>query len=180
MDDLFLMGSGETRRHLFRDVNRLPQFHRTAFDLGPECLPLVAGHHDEHPALGRLIDLVNRTDIRVFEGRSRLRFMDESFPRLSVADQGGKELQSNCALEPGVLCFVDHTHTPLPEFFENVVVGNGLTDHSTLQQVSNVAGNTIGADLGSGFIINECHTVVQNQLLEHPSDADVSKSRARL
>jgi hypothetical protein len=40
----------------------------------------------------------------------------------------GKEFQSDGAVETSVLRFVDHTHAPTPEFFEDAVMGNSLVE----------------------------------------------------
>ncbi len=68
-------------------------------------------------------------------------------------------------------------HLALTELFEDLVVGYRLACHFTLQQDSSVVGKTKGADLDSGPIIAGCQPAVQDHLLEHQADADVSRFR---
>ena len=92
-------------------------------------------------------------------------FLSCQFCQLIIRSIGPSQLR--------VLGLVDHPHRTLAELLEDLVVGYGLAYHFTLQQVSNVVGKTKGAVPGSGPIIAQCQTAVQDQLLEHPTDAEV-------
>jgi hypothetical protein len=57
------------------------------------------------------------------ERRRCLRFTDKSFAVVfGLESLGLEELQRDKPVEFGVFRFVNHTHTTLPEFFENLVV----------------------------------------------------------
>ena len=59
----------------------------------------------------------------------RLWLHDEIAPGLRVFGQVcGQELQSYKAVEPGVLCLVNHSHSSAAEPFDDAVVRDGLAD----------------------------------------------------
>jgi len=78
-------------------------------------------HRDEVPAFV-FVDVVDNTDVRMIQGRSRLSFSLEPLQRLAVPGQRfWEELQGNRALEPGVLGLVDHPHTALAQLFDDLI-----------------------------------------------------------
>ena len=82
----------------------------------PECAALIL-----------LIDRVNRTDIRVAQGRGGAGLASKPFKDLRVLRQMvRKKLQSNEPVEVEVLRPVDHAHPPNSESFQNEIVGDGL------------------------------------------------------
>ena len=46
------------------------------------------------------------------------------------AQRTGQEFEGHLAAQPGVFRLVDHTHATATELLQDLVVGNGLADHS--------------------------------------------------
>jgi hypothetical protein len=77
-----------------------------------------------------IVNLVDRADIRMIQRRRSLRFALEAGERLLIfSNFVRKELQGHKAMQLHVLGFVDDTHPPAAEFFDDVIVGDGLVDH---------------------------------------------------
>jgi hypothetical protein len=135
MDDLLLVRPRQPPCHLLGDVRRLAGRQGSAGDLLPQRLPLVVGHGHEHPAVFRLVDLVDDADVGVLEAGDRPRLLEEARPRRGVARQlGGEQLEGDVAPEPHVLRPVDDAHPALADLLDDPVLGNGFTDH--LSQLS--------------------------------------------
>ena len=66
-------------RDLYRDVACLVERQRTALDTLLQRLAFVVRHRHEQAAVGRLVDFVNRADVRVVEGRGGLGFVNQAF-----------------------------------------------------------------------------------------------------
>src|SRR2546427_6014823 len=76
-----------------------------------------------------LTDVVNRADVRMVEGGSRLRLALEAGQCLRVSGNLlRQELQCDETMEPSVLSLIDNTHAPAAEFLDDPVVRNGLAD----------------------------------------------------
>jgi hypothetical protein len=70
-----------------------------------------------------LIDVVNRNDVRVIQGRGGLRFLYEPPAALRIRDfVRGQDFQGDKPVEVQVLCFVDDAHASGAELPENAVV----------------------------------------------------------
>jgi len=70
------------------------------------------------------------TDVVVLQSRGGLRFVDEALLGIPVARElGWEELEGDGFLERGVLGSVDDAHRAAAEFLEDLVVGDGSTDH---------------------------------------------------
>src|SRR4029077_16427961 len=83
-------------------------------------------HGDERLA-GGVIDVINGANVRVIEGRSRLRFTAKALEGLGIILQfSGKEFERDQATQAGVLGLVDQTHAAAPQHIENATMGNGL------------------------------------------------------
>src|SRR5215469_15108027 len=86
-----------------------------------------------HSNKGFAIDFANiidGADIGVVQSGGGLRFTLE--PRQGLPVLGHiirKKLHGNKAMEPSVLSFVDHAHSTTADFFEDMVVRDGLADH---------------------------------------------------
>ena len=69
----------------------------------------------------------------MIESRSGLSFMEEAgFVLLIGREMVGQKLQGDCALEPGVLGFVDNPHPAFAKLLDDAIVRNCLTDHVQL------------------------------------------------
>jgi hypothetical protein len=79
-----------------------------------------------------LADLVDHADIGVIEGSCRFPFTQKALLVLLALEKvRGKKLQSDGAVEIGVLGPVNHTHAARAEFLEDAVVRDGLADHGS-------------------------------------------------
>ena len=129
VDDAFGMRGIKGIRNL--DAERENQFrvHRAIADA------VLQGHaveilHGDEVLPTALINLEHHADIWVVQRRRRLGLALEAGERLRVLGYFiGQELQGNKAMQLDVLGFVDHTHPPAAEFFDNAIVGDGLVDH---------------------------------------------------
>ncbi len=75
-------------------------------------------------------NVVQHDNIRVIQGRNRLRLPPESGQSLCILGYLiGQKLQSHKAMQPRILGFVDHTHPATAELIDDTVVRDGLADH---------------------------------------------------
>ena len=94
-----------------------------------ERLPLQQLHSDEVLAV-RLINLVDRADVRMIERRG-----SEGFPLKSFAGGRivlhlrGQELQRDMPVQLEVFGLVHHTHPAATELLQDAIVRDGLADH---------------------------------------------------
>ena len=87
-------------------------------------------HSDEGFSL-LVVNLVDRADVGMVQGRSGLSFALEAAECLRVFGHVvGQELESHKAAELYVLGFVHHPHTTAAQLLNNAVVRDGLADHS--------------------------------------------------
>ena len=86
-------------------------------------------HRDKGAAVF-LAYVVNRANVGMVEGGSRLRFPLKTGQRLGIAGYFlRQELERHKAMQPGVLGLVDHAHTAAAKLFNDAVVGDGFADH---------------------------------------------------
>ena len=98
------------------DVDGVIHRQRSARDPLLERLPRVVRHHDVQLAVGGLVDLVDRADVRVIEGGGGLRLLEEPLFRRSVPRQvWGEHLDRDLTVEARVLGQVDDAHPALAE-----------------------------------------------------------------
>jgi hypothetical protein len=91
-------------------------------------LPIQQLHGDKGLALV-LADFVNGADVRVFERGGGAGFAMKALQRLPIARKlFGQKLQCDLAVKLSVFGLVDDTHASATEFFQDAIVGNGLTD----------------------------------------------------
>ena len=122
---------GQAGGYVGRNIDRFRHRQGPALYFVPQVLAVVVVHADEHLPFRGLVDLMDGADVVVLEGGSGLRFTDKARLGILVAgDIPGKKLQRYGALEPGVFGLVDNAHPSLPEFVEDPVVRDGLTDQS--------------------------------------------------
>ena len=77
-----------------------------------------------------LANVVNGADVRMIRGRSRLRLALKTAEGLRIACHFVRqELQSDEAVQPCVLSFVDDSHAAAAKFLDNAVVRDGLANH---------------------------------------------------
>jgi len=99
MDDALLVRRFERLRDLLRDGQRLVNRDRPARNALRQILALDELHHDRaHTAT--LFEAVDVRDVRVIDGRQRLRFAIEPREPVGVArERIGQDLQRNIAIE---------------------------------------------------------------------------------
>ena len=86
-------------------------------------------HHELLAVVGA--DVVERADVRVIEVRDDPRFALEALDRVGVGVRFvGQELDRDLPAEPRVFRFVDDAHAAGAEARQDLVVRNGLADHS--------------------------------------------------
>src|SRR2546426_8661004 len=116
------------------DLNRQTQqdFRLKGFP-GNEMLqrcPVQKLHGNERLSI-LLANVINRADIGVVQGGRGLGFALKTSERMRVLGNfGGQELQGNETVQPHVLGLVDHTHASATELLDDVVMRDGLADHS--------------------------------------------------
>ena len=101
MHDARSMRIRESPADLLRgDVDGVAHRQRPPLDPLLQRLPLVVRHHEVELAVVGLVDLVDRANVRVVQGRGRLRLLEEPLLRGVVAGQIGREhLDRHLAVE---------------------------------------------------------------------------------
>ena len=116
MDDALFVSGFEALGDLLGDAESFRDLQRPLLDALVEAIALNEGHRNECLAI-HLGDLVNRTDVRVMEGRGGLRFTMETLAGFLVFEEVSRqELQRYRALELRVLGLVNDTIPPSPSF----------------------------------------------------------------
>src|SRR5579862_1189493 len=78
-------------------------------------------------------DVVNRANVGMVQGRSRLRLSLETGKRLGIVGNAiGQKLQRYEPVQPRVVDLVNQTHTTTADLLQDVVVGDGGIDHVAL------------------------------------------------
>ena len=109
--------------------SRTSRFQRTPRDAVLQRHALEKLHGDERLAV-LLADVVNGADVGMIQCRCRLRFALKTAEGLRIACHFVRqELQSDEAVQPCVLGFVDDAHAAATEFLDNAVVRDGLANH---------------------------------------------------
>ena len=103
-------------------------FQRFARDPVPKRLSLQQFHSDEGSPV-RLVNLVDRADVRMVQRGRSLRLPLEAAEGLCVVGEFvGQKLQGDVATEFQVFRLVNHTHAPAADPAEDAVMGDRLTD----------------------------------------------------
>ena len=86
-------------------------------------------HGDERlPVL--FANVINRANVGVIQRGRRLRFTLEAAQGLRIAGNLiGQELQCDKTVQPRIFRLEDDAHTAAPEFLDDAVVRDGLSDH---------------------------------------------------
>ena len=87
-------------------------------------------HGDEGlPVL--LANVVNGADVGMIQSRGRLGFALKARQSLRIlGDIVGKELQRDEAMQPRVFRLIDDTHATAAQLLNDLIMGDGFTDHS--------------------------------------------------
>src|SRR6516165_5810091 len=94
----------------------------------PEGRAVKVLHGDEGLAF-RFSDVIDGADVGMVEGGGGLRFSLKAGQGLRVfRDILWQEFQGDVAMQTHVFGLVHHTHSATTEFFENTVMGYGLSD----------------------------------------------------
>ena len=129
MNDPFSMGGIQSVGHLDSQIQQLSGVKR------PVGHPFLEGltHQKLHDHEGLAVvisDVVNDADVGMIQCRGGPGFALEAFQGLVIPGQGlGQELHRHLAAQPGVFRPVDHAHSTPTQFFQDLIVGNGLTNH---------------------------------------------------
>jgi hypothetical protein len=129
VDDAFGMRGIERVGNFDSERENQFRFQRTPGDAVLQRHAVEILHGDEVLTLP-LVNLEDHADIGVVQRRSGLCFALEAGMSLRVlGDFIGQEFQGDEAMQLHVLGFIDDTHPPAAEFFDDPVVGDGLVDH---------------------------------------------------
>ncbi len=129
MDDALAVGGVERVGDLDTQSDQGFCVERPAFDAMLERLAFEKFHGDKSQAV-LLVDFVNGADIGMIQSRGCLRFALKTAERLLIfGDIVGQELEGDEPAQLKVFGFVDYAHASAAQFFENPIVGDGLTEH---------------------------------------------------
>ena len=130
VDDSLRVSGLERIRHLDRHRDELSDVDRSSPHLLEKGLTLEKLHDDEVRALV-LFDCVDSADTRVVQRRSSTRFALKALQRSLVLRHFlWKELECDPSSQLRVFGFVDDTHSAAAELRGNLVMGDGLSNHS--------------------------------------------------
>jgi len=125
-DQLFVCGR-EPARDLNRDAERLFLRERLPRDHPVERFAVVVRHGDEHLAIFGFVDVEDRADVGMVEGRRGPRLLHEALANLVVPrERVGKKLQSDRSPESVIRRPVDHPHAAGAQSLSDRVVGDAL------------------------------------------------------
>src|SRR5579863_559986 len=103
MNDSFGVGRIQAVGNLDRNIKQPLQLKARAQNQVPESLPLQIFHHQKEAALV-LANFVNRTNVRMIQGRRSAGLAPKSLQCLGIVCQGiGKKLERDEAIELDVL-----------------------------------------------------------------------------
>ena len=129
VDDALRVGSVQSISDLDGQIEHRLNFQGLAANSAPKRLALQQLHSKENSPLG-LVDLVNGADVGMIQCRSSLGFTLKSADHKgALCDVIGQELESYKATELYILGFVYDTHRAGAEFFDDVIVRDGLSNH---------------------------------------------------
>src|SRR5882724_1335375 len=129
VNDVAAMRFGQRVGQLERELQRLIERKWPPADELLERLAVDVLHHEEQDILG-FVDFVDRTDVRVIDGRCSASLAQKSGASLLVTHQfGGKRFDGDRAVKLCVFRFVDHTHTAFSNLFQYAVVQYGFSNH---------------------------------------------------
>ena len=110
-------------------LEQLLGFERVTRDQMLKGHSLQVLHRDESLRV-LLTNVVDRADVRVVQGRSRLRFPLEAGQGLGIAGDFIREkFECDETMQAGVFRLIDHAHAAATQLFEDAVVRDRLPDH---------------------------------------------------
>ena len=128
MNNSIAMCSVQRVGHLDGYIQHPVQLHRLAHDGVLQRLPVQEFHGDKRLAV-LLADVVDGANVRMVQGGCSLGLTFESCQRRGIKrNVFWKKLQRDKTAEAIVLRFVDHTHSPAANPFDNAVVRVSSTD----------------------------------------------------
>ena len=129
MDDAGAVRTSDTLGDLNREANRRIDRERSAVNQCRQRLADDVLHRDEVDPLVR-VDLVDRDDVRMIEGRGGLGFAKETVLPLRVVGVLWREhLERDLALKDGVASFPHLPHAALAQLRGNDVLTQRAADH---------------------------------------------------
>ena len=130
MDDAAVVGVLERVGELNAEAEHARQFRRIAAEIGREQPALDEVHRDVHLPI-RLSHVVDGADVRMIQRGCGLRLVQQSAARALVAEgRGGKDLERDVAVEPGVARAEHDAHRARADLFQHAIRSEWLVDHS--------------------------------------------------
>ena len=128
MNDSFTVCGVERVRNPNRQTHQDIRLDRVSGDAMLERRAFQKFHGDKRFAV-LIVNFVDRADVRMIQGRSRLGFALKAAEGLRVFGYVVRqELECHKAAEFQILSFVDHTHSAAAELFDDAVVRDGTAD----------------------------------------------------
>src|SRR2546422_6716233 len=95
-------------------------------DVGFQRLALDIFHHEEETSI-LVVDLIDAKNVRMIECRGCFRFLHEAGLIFSRGGEvGWEKFDGDRPVELEILSFINNSHAPLPQFLENLIMGNRL------------------------------------------------------
>ena len=118
--------------NLYPQIQELGDLERTPLDHVLQGRAFQILHGDKRLAIF-LADVIDRADIRMIQGRCRLRLPLKTAQSLRVLGYViGKKLERHKAMQPRVLGLVHHAHAAAAHLLQNAVMRNDLVSHSKM------------------------------------------------
>ncbi len=131
MDDALLVSRPQALGGLDGEVERLIELERAFGDRVADGLTLDELHDDKGAPVG-FVDVVDDRYVGMGQCRGGFSFTPKARgDRVVIQQMGGEKLQSDRALELGVLGLVDDTHAAFAELLGDLVVRDSLADHGS-------------------------------------------------
>jgi hypothetical protein len=106
--------------------------------------------HGDEVLCTLLVDLMDRANVGMIQGRSGAGFPLKALNRLPVAGVlFRKEFQGHAAPEPHILSPVDYAHPATAQLLQNAVMRNGLTKHRRHAMAYGFRKSTLECTVGS-------------------------------
>src|SRR5882762_4463399 len=129
MDDPFAVGRVQSIGNFNRQTEQNVGLEGLSGDPMLERQPVQKLHHDEWLTI-LLPDFIDGADIRMVEGRGRLRLPLKASQCLGILDDIiGEKFQGDKSAQSYILGPIDDTHSPSAKLLNDAVMRNGLADH---------------------------------------------------
>ena len=128
MNDVLLVRGVEGVGDLPGDGESLRDRHRAAVEAFGECGPFDEFEHEHGPAL-EILHPVDRTDVRVVQGREQACFAREARTALGIGDEDGRQhLDRNLATELAIASAIHFSHPASAKRAKNAIRAELLAD----------------------------------------------------